>query len=68
MKGTTGRVLDWVEESVRRLGTWVKWTTSQGTWMGLGMIGGRLKGIDHGSGSGGGGGTRAGLVRRGRRR
>ena len=40
-----------------------------GTWMGLWMIGGRLRGIDHDSGSGGGGGgTGAGLVRRGRRR
>ena len=38
---------------------------------GLGMIGGRVIGIDHDSGSGGGGGGRRGaavLVRKGRRR
>jgi hypothetical protein len=39
-----------------------------GMWTGLGMIGGRLRGIDHSSGSGEGGKTGAGLVRRGHRR
>ena len=39
-----------------------------GSWTGLGIIGGRVMGINHGSGSGGGGRTGVVLFRRGRRR